>query len=447
MSSPEAFLPPRYRRPTRIGYGGMGEIFRAEDEELGRMVAIKVLAERYARDESLRARFTREALAAARLSGEQGTVTIFDVGEWQGRPFIVMEFLGGGSLEERLRGGAPPVDDVLTWIDQAAAALDAAHRRGVVHRDVKPGNLLLDQDGDVRVADFGIASATGLHSLTLTGTVLGTAGYLAPEQARGERATPASDRYALAVVAYELLTGRRPFESDSPTAEAAAHMQAEVPSISPQLDPVFRRALAKDPRDRFETASDFAAALREALEGGAATTRVLPAERRSVWPLVAAVVAAALLAGAGLAALFTGGDGQPQAGQTTSAGTTAANPPPPAPPPPPQPPPPPPRHLSAQALTDQATALLQSGDAAGAERLARQAVAALLGSGVVYEAYAEYDLGAALAQLGQCDEALRHLEQSRELQGNRPEIRDAERLCRRGRGKGRGHGNGQGDEE
>jgi tetratricopeptide (TPR) repeat protein len=437
MSSPEAFLPPRYRRPTRIGYGGMGEIFRAEDEELGRTVAIKVLAERYARDESLRARFTREALAAARLSGEQGTVTIFDVGEWQGRPFIVMEFLGGGSLEERLRGGAPPVDDVLTWIDQAAAALDAAHRRGVVHRDVKPGNLLLDQDGDVRVADFGIASATGLHSLTLTGTVLGTAGYLAPEQARGERATPASDRYALAVVAYELLTGRRPFESDSPTAEAAAHMQAEVPSISPQLDPVFRRALAKDPRDRFETASDFAAALREALEGGAATTRVLPAERRSVWPLVAAVVAAALLAGAGLAALFTGGDGQPQAGQTTSARTTAANPPPPAPPPPPQPPPPPPRRLSAQALTDQATALLQSGDAAAAERLARQAVAALLGSGVVYEAYAEYDLGAALAQLGLCDEALQHLERSRELQGNRPEIRGAQRLCRRGNGKGK----------
>jgi eukaryotic-like serine/threonine-protein kinase len=441
MSSPEDFLPPRYRRPTRIGYGGMGEIFRAEDEELGRTVAIKVLAERYARDESLRARFTREALAAARLSGEQGTVTIFDVGEWQGRPFIVMEFLGGGSLEDRLRGGAPPVDDVLTWIDQAAAALDAAHRRGVVHRDVKPGNLLLDQDGDVRVADFGIASAAGLHSLTLTGTVLGTAGYLAPEQARGERATPASDRYALAVVAYELLTGRRPFESDSPTAEAAAHMQAEVPSISPQLDPVFRRALAKDHGDRFETASDFAAALREALEGGAAATRVLPAERRSVWPLVAAVVAAALLAGAGLAALFTGGDGQPQAGQTTSARTTAANAPPPAPPPPP------PRRLSAQALTDQATALLRSGDAAGAEQLARQAVAALLGSGVVYEAYAEYDLGAALAQLGQCDEALQHLERSRELQGNRPEIRDAERLCRRGRGKGRGHGNGQGDEE
>jgi serine/threonine protein kinase len=441
MSSAEDLLPPRYRRPTRIGYGGMGEIFRAEDEELGRTVAIKLLAERYARDESLRARFTREALAAARLSGEQGTVTIFDVGEWHGRPFIVMELLGGGSLEDRLRGGAPPVDDALTWIDQAAAALDAAHRRGVVHRDVKPGNLLLDLDGDVRVADFGIASAAGLHSLTLTGTVLGTAGYLAPEQARGKRATPPSDRYALAVVAYELLTGRRPFETESPTAEAAAHVQAEVPSISPQLDPVFRRALAKDPRDRFETASDFAAALREALEGGATTTRVLPAERRSVWPLVAAIVAAALLAGAGLAALFTGGDSQSGGQQTTSVRTTAANPPPPAPPPPqppPPPPPPPPLRPSGQALTDQATALLRSGDAAGAERLARQAVAALLGSGIVYEAYAEYDLGAALARLGQCDEALQHLERSRELQGNRPQIRDAERLCQGGNEKGHG---------
>jgi serine/threonine protein kinase len=298
------------------------------------------------------------------------------------------------------------------------------------------------------MADFGIASAAGLHSLTLTGTVLGTAGYLAPEQARGERATPASDRYALAVVAYELLTGRRPFESESPTAEAAAHMQAEVPSVSPQLDPVFRLALAKDPRDRYETGSEFAAALREALEGGAATTRVLLAERRSVWPLVAAVVAAALLAGAGLAALFTGSDSQPQAAQTTSARTTVANPPPPAPPPPPppSPPPPPAPGVSGRALTDQATALLRSGDAARAERLARQAVTALLGSGVLYEAYANYDLGAALAQLGQCDEALQYLEQSRQLQGNRPAIRDAERLCRKVHGKGRGHGDGQSDE-
>jgi serine/threonine protein kinase len=439
MRSENDLLPPRYLRPTRIGHGGMGEIFRAEDEVLGRTVAVKVLSEQYARDESLRARFTREALAAARLSGEPGAVTIFDVGEWEGRPFIVMEHLAGGSLEARLRAdGPPPVDEALAWLDQAAGALDAAHRLGVVHRDVKPGNLLLDQAGDLRVADFGIASAAGLHSLTLTGTVLGTAGYLSPEQARGERATPASDRYSLAVVAYELLTGRRPFESESPTAEAAAHVQAEVPSISPQLDPVFRRALAKDPPARFETAADFVAALREALEGGAAVTRELPAtDRRSPWPLVAAIVAAALLAGVGLAALFTGGGDPQQAVQTTGARTTSPPPPPQAPPPAPPPP-----TSNGTALTDQATALLRDGNAAGAAPIARQAVAALAGTGLRYEAYAEYDLGAALAQLGQCGEALQHLASSRQLQGNRPEIRDAEKLCRRGHSQKGSHGNG-----
>ena len=288
MTSPNELLPPRYRNPIRIGYGGMGEIFRAEDEVLERTVAVKVLAERYARDDSLRSRFTREAQAAARLSAEPNTVTIFDVGEWHDRPFIVMEHLDGGSLEDRLREGPPSQDEALGWLDQAAAALDAAHRHGVVHRDVKPGNLLLDQDDSLRVADFGIASAAGLASLTMTGTVLGTAGYLSPEQAQGERATPASDRYALGVVAYELLTGRRPFESDSPTAEAAAHVNAEVPPVSPRLDPIFQRALAKDPRDRYETASELVAALREAVEGGSATTRVLPVAHRSRVPVVAA---------------------------------------------------------------------------------------------------------------------------------------------------------------
>src|SRR6187401_633559 len=175
MTSSTGILPPRYRDPERIGWGGMGDIYRAEDSELGRTVAVKVLAERYARDPSLRQRFTREALAAARLSGDPSTVTIYDVGEWEGRPFIVMEHVGGGSLEDRLRSGAPSTDEALDWLAQAADALDAAHAKGVVHRDVKPGNLLLTADGRLRVADFGIASAAGLDSLTLTGTVLGTA--------------------------------------------------------------------------------------------------------------------------------------------------------------------------------------------------------------------------------------------------------------------------------
>src|SRR6185436_14807177 len=200
----------------------------------------------------------------------------FDVGEHAERPFIVMEYLGGGSLEERIRtGGAQEVGQALEWLEQAATALDAAHRHGVVHRDVKPGNLMLDRNGVVHVADFGIASAAGTDSLTMTGTVLGTAGYLSPEQAQGDRATPASDRYALAVVAFELLTGTRPYDSESPTAEAAAHVNAPIPSVSArsglpkELDGVFEHALAKDPARRFQTDGEFVAALRGAFADAA----------------------------------------------------------------------------------------------------------------------------------------------------------------------------------
>ena len=279
-------FPHRYQDVRHLARGGMGDVFRATDTALGRTVALKLLAERFADDEDIGRRFTNEALAAARLSHVPFMVTIFDVGEAGEQPFIVMEFLEGGSLEERLRAGQPKTADALRWLGQAAQALDAGHVLGVVHRDVKPGNLLLDDVGDVHVADFGVASAVGLDSMTMTGTVVGTAGYLSPEQARGERATPASDRYALAVVAWELLTGRRPFQSESMTAEAAAHVNAPVPSISaagglpPSLDPVFERALAKDPSSRFVKAADFVAALREALHQGAATTMRQPVPPR-----------------------------------------------------------------------------------------------------------------------------------------------------------------------
>ena len=240
--------------------------------DLARIVAIKVLADRYANDEAIRARFTREALAAARLSNAPSTVTIFDVGEHDDHPYIVMEYLPGGSLADRLaRDGAQPMGRSLEWLGQAAAALDAAHASGVVHRDVKPANLLLDNDDRVKVADFGVASAVGLGSLTEVGTVLGTAGYLAPEQARGEKATPASDRYALAVVAFELLTGTRPFERESSTAEAMAHVSAPIPpasSLNPELpsqvDDALARGLAKEPEHRYETAADLVHALRDA---------------------------------------------------------------------------------------------------------------------------------------------------------------------------------------
>ncbi|HEY2938425.1 MAG TPA: protein kinase [Gaiellaceae bacterium] len=456
MAVDTKLLPPRYRDPERIGSGAMGEIFLATDETLGRRVAIKMLAERYAWDESIRQRFTREGLAAARLAGEAGTVTVFDVGEWNGRPFIVMEHVAGGSLEDRLRrSGAQPPGQALAWLEQAAAALDAAHRKGIVHRDVKPANLLLDGRGDVHVADFGIASAAGLESLTLTGTVLGTAGYLSPEQAQGERAGPASDRYALAVVAYELLTGHRPFESDAPTVEAAAHVHAAVPSIAehcehlpPELDPVFRRALAKDPRARYGTAADFVTALREALARGAGTTVRLPpatappspparGRHRTSWPLWALAALLIVAAGTGvlLAALLAGGDGsgkrvlvrtvvKPSGKTTTLRETVTQQQSAPAPAPPP---PPPAVSSDGHSLNDRGYTLMQRGNYASALPYFEQAVRKLQGTGPgdLYEGYANYNLGYTLYRLGRCSEAVRYLRRAEQLEPDRHEPRDA----------------------
>jgi len=321
-------LPERYSGSEKIATGGMGEIYLAHDDTLGRKVAIKVLAERYARDEAIRRRFTREALAAARLSGHPNIVTIFDVGEVDGgRPFIVMEYLSGGTLADRARRTPIGRDQALEWLRSSAQALDDAHQAGIVHRDVKPANLLLDERGVVKVADFGIArvideTTTGM---TMAGTVLGTAGYLSPEQARGEPASAASDIYSLGVVAYELLTGGRPFEGGSATAEAAAHIHQPVPPASErgvgipvQVDAVFDRVLAKDPARRPANARDFVRTLCLALEAPedtlagpppaaapTAATRRLPAEpifaesrRKRPWVpmLVALGLAAAAVA-------------------------------------------------------------------------------------------------------------------------------------------------------
>jgi serine/threonine-protein kinase len=441
MAVETELLPPRYRSPRRVGRGAMGDIYLATDEVLGREVAVKVLADRYAADEGIRERFKREALAAARLSGEPGAVMIFDVGDWEGRPFIVMEHLAGGSLEDRLRReGAQPPERTLAWLEQAAGALDAAHRHGIVHRDVKPANLLLNERGEVTVADFGIASAAGMESMTLTGTVLGTSGYLSPEQAQGERAAPASDLYALAVVAYELLSGQRPFETDSPTAEAAAHVNAPVPSIasrcenlSPEVDRVFQRALAKDPRQRHGSAREFVAELRDAILGSPGTTQELvPTPQRRSSARVVLPVALLLLAGgigAAVAAIVTAGGGsKPQVVTRTVTGpggtttvhrtvTTAAA----------KPPPPPPAAVTGggHSLNDQGFSLSQGGDYAGAVPLLQAAVQKLRGAGPgdPYEAYANYNLGYALYRLGRCDEAVPYLQRADQLEPQRHEPR------------------------
>src|SRR5262249_38416742 len=172
-------LPGRFRESELVARGAMGDVYRAVDVLLGRVVAVKVLSEAYTGDESAHQRFAREARAAASLAGDPNIVTVYDITEASGRPCLVMEFLGGGSLESVLRReGAPPPERALRWLEQAGRALDHAHEAGVVHRDVKPGNLLLDDLGVVHVADFGIASAAGAASLTESGTLIGTAGYL-----------------------------------------------------------------------------------------------------------------------------------------------------------------------------------------------------------------------------------------------------------------------------
>jgi hypothetical protein len=464
-------LPERYRGPQPIGKGGMGDIYRATDSTLGRAVAIKILAERYAEDDDVRGRFTREALAAARLSGDPNTITIYDVGEHAARPYIVMEYMSGGSLEEKLRDGPAPPGEALRWLEQAALALDHAHAEGVVHRDVKPGNVLLDRDGNVHVADFGIASAAGMDSLTMTGTVMGTAGYLSPEQAQGERATPASDCYGLGVVAFELLTGERPYTGDSITAEASAHVHAPVPSaaernpnLPPEIDDVFRRALAKDPSERFASCAELVAALRDALATAAGRTRpiaavapaaTLPLERQGptrrsapLWPLLLVAVAAAAIAGGVIAVVLSRDDGGPRVmtvvqkktlpgttvqqtvQQTVTTQVTTQAPPAPAP------------SADGHTLNDQGYAKMQAGDFAGALPLLQQAVQKLQGVGPSdpYEGYANYNLGYTLLQLGRCDEALNYLGVADQLEpGNRDvhkALKSAEQCNRKGDGEG-----------
>ncbi|MGH3347721.1 MAG: protein kinase domain-containing protein, partial [Nocardioides sp.] len=277
----------RFRLDSRIATGGMGEVWRATDTTLGREVAVKLLKSEYADDEMFRTRFASEAQHAAALH-HPGVAAVYDFGEATPadgggpRPYLVMELVDGRPLSALIRPGQP-LDPEATrdLMAQAGDAIGAAHDAGIIHRDVKPGNLIVTPDRRVKITDFGIARATEGMALTQTGQVMGTPQYLSPEQAQGGRATPASDVYSLGVVTFECLTGRRPFTGETPVATALAHLREPVPplpaSVPRDLAAVVTRALSKDPEDRFPDAKAYAAALRDPATAAAAVPPPTPA--------------------------------------------------------------------------------------------------------------------------------------------------------------------------
>jgi serine/threonine-protein kinase len=318
----------RYRLDSRIATGGMGEVWRATDTALGREVAVKVLKAEYADDPAFRQRFAIEARHAAALH-HPGVAGVFDFGEAHSagaddgsgvpRPFLVMELVEGEPLSTLLRRGLESGrtldrDAVRDLLAQAGDAIGAAHLAGIVHRDVKPANMMVTPSGQLKVTDFGIARAADGAGITQTGAVMGTPQYLSPEQAQGQPATPRSDVYSLGVVAFECLAGRRPFDADSPIATALAHIREPVPDlpadVPDDLAAVVRRALAKDPAERYADGGEFAAALRDPATELLRTPPVAP----PVVPVGAADAAA------GATAVLS----------PTAAGATAA--PPPTPP-------------------------------------------------------------------------------------------------------------------
>jgi beta-lactam-binding protein with PASTA domain/tRNA A-37 threonylcarbamoyl transferase component Bud32 len=263
----------RYRILKRIGSGGMADVYLAEDEVLGRRVAIKILNERHAGDDQFIERFRREAQSAAALS-HPNVVAIYDRGEAEGTYYIAMELLDGRNLKELIvaRGPAPP-KIVVEYARQILAALAYSHRHTIVHRDIKPHNVVVDGDGRVKVTDFGIARG-GASQMTEVGSIVGTAQYLSPEQARGEPVDPRSDLYSLGIVMYELLTGSVPFTGDSPVEIAMKHLSATAPppsevreGVPRELDLVVMRALAKDPDDRYASAEEMDADLERIQRG------------------------------------------------------------------------------------------------------------------------------------------------------------------------------------
>ena len=332
-------LADRYELEELVGTGGMSSVFRAHDRLLDRKVALKILHQHYSSDDDYVERFKREARSVAALS-HPNIVTVIDRGEHGGRQFIVFEYVEGETLKRLIeRRGPAPVPNALELGIQVARGLAFAHQQGLIHRDVKPQNVLLNGDGRAKVTDFGIARSLNVkHGMTQTGTVLGTSDYIAPEQAQGQRVDEHSDVYSLGVVLYELLTSEVPFPGENFVAVAMRHINEEPPSVrdkrpdvSLRLDDAIRRAMAKRPEDRFPTMDAFCAELEACLAelqaAGTLPARPVVARSRrqhrprfSLWPLVAALLllAAAVAVGAVLV-LRNDGNGAPSGGASGGA--------------------------------------------------------------------------------------------------------------------------------
>ena len=293
----------RYRIQRKLGAGGMADVYLAEDQELGRRVAIKILNSRHGNDDQFIERFRREAKNAAALN-HPNIVSIYDRGEAEDTYYIAMEFLDGRTLKELIVSrGAAPVNVAIEYARQILSALRFAHRHGIVHRDIKPHNVLVDGEGRVKVTDFGIARA-GASQMTEAGSIVGTAQYLSPEQARGGEVDPRSDLYSLGVVLYELLTGQTPFDGETPVEIAMKHLSNTPappsklrPDVPRELDMVVMRALAKDPDERYQSADEMEADLERVARGARVSAATVDTATQVLRrPATAATVGAATAA-------------------------------------------------------------------------------------------------------------------------------------------------------
>jgi eukaryotic-like serine/threonine-protein kinase len=338
----------RYELLELVGTGGMSSVWRSHDRLLDRVVAIKILHEQFTADAEYVERFRREARAVAQLS-HPNIVTVIDRGEDEGRQFIVFEYIEGENLKGAIeRAGQLPVRDALTLTLQMARALAFAHARGLVHRDVKPQNVLLTEDGRAKMTDFGIARSVDVDGVTVTGTVLGTSEYIAPEQAQGRRVDALTDVYSLGVVLYELLTGTVPFRGENFVAIALRHVNEPPPSVlerrpdvPPRVATAVERAMAKRPEERFQSMGELASELETELAdldpssedatmiarpAVAPARRPRPARRRRrggiLWP-IAAVLAVFTVAGLAAFGTITLRDGGGPSAATTPIRLTA----------------------------------------------------------------------------------------------------------------------------